>query len=55
MIIIDCPHCGKKHILSPDEVERLFRTGKVVVDCGCGKLYTVEQGDDCFFTTSHET
>lgn len=51
MIIVNCPHCGKQHVLLPDEIERLFRAGKVVItECSCGRMYTVEQGDDCYFT-----
>lgn len=52
MIIVDCPHCGKQHALLPDEIKKLIRTGKVVItDCSCGRMYTVEQGDDCYFTS----
>lgn len=51
MITVNCPHCGQEHILMPDEIDTLVRTGKVVItDCTCGMLFTVEQGDDCFFT-----
>lgn len=51
MITVTCPYCGKERILYPDEVEILLRSGKVVItDCSCERLYTVEQGDDCFFT-----
>ena len=51
MIVVECPHCGEKHILLPDEIDILFRSGKfVVTNCQCDKLYTVEQDDDCYFT-----
>lgn len=51
MIIVNCPNCGKEHILYPDEIEDLIKGGKTVItDCPCEKLYTVEQGDDCYFT-----
>lgn len=51
MIIVNCPHCGKQHVLFPSEIERLFKVGKVVIaDCSCGRMYTVGQGDDCYFT-----
>lgn len=51
MIIVNCPHCGKEHIINPNEEENLIRGGKAVVtDCDCGKLYTIEEGDDCYFT-----
>ena len=51
MIIVDCPHCGKQHALLPDEIEKLIRTGKVVIaECSCGHIYTVEQGEYCYFT-----
>lgn len=51
MITVTCPHCGKERILHHDETEILLKSGKVVItDCSCGRLYTVEQGDDCFFT-----
>lgn len=51
MIVVECPHCGEKHILLPDEIDILFRSGKfVVTNCRCDKLYTVEQDDDCYFT-----
>lgn len=47
MIIVDCPHCGKEHILMSDEIDTLIRSGKVVIIyCNCGRLYTVEQGED---------
>ncbi len=50
MIIVNCPHCGKEHILYPDELENLIRGRKVVItDCSCGKLYTIEQGSDRLF------
>ena len=51
MIVVNCPHCGKQHMLFPNEIEILIRTGKVVItECSCGRMYTVEQGDDCYFT-----
>ncbi len=51
MITVECPHCGKEHILLPEEVEELLRHRRVVVNsCKCDRSYTVEQGDDCFFT-----
>lgn len=52
IIIVNCPHCGKEHMVNPDEIEKLIKSGKAVVaDCDCGKLYTIEQGDECYFTT----
>lgn len=52
MIIVDCPHCGKQHALLHDEIETLIRSGKVVItECSCGRMYTVEQGDDCYFAS----
>lgn len=51
MIIVNCPRCGKEYVLKPDEIDKLIRAGKTVItDCSCGNLYTVEQGDDCYFT-----
>lgn len=51
MITLECPHCGKEHILLPEEVKELLIHGKVVItSCKCGRIYTVEQGDDCYFT-----
>lgn len=50
MIIVNFPHCGKEHILHPDEINVLIRNGKsVITNCPCRRLYTVEQGDDCYF------
>jgi transcription initiation factor TFIIIB Brf1 subunit/transcription initiation factor TFIIB len=51
MIFAECPHCGRKHILSTYEMERLIKSGKLVIaDCACGMMYTIEQDDDCYFT-----
>lgn len=51
MIIVNCPHCGKEHMLYPEKIEDLIRKGKTVIaDYPCGRLFTVEQGDDCYFT-----
>jgi hypothetical protein len=50
MITVECPYCGRKHILSPDEIELLARAGKLVIaDCQCETMYTIEQDDNCYF------
>lgn len=50
MIIVDCLNYGKQHALLPDEIETLIRSWKVAItECLCGRMYTVEQGDDCYF------
>ena len=46
MIIVNCPHCGKEHMVNQDEMDDIVRGGKSVVDCDCGKLYVIEDDFD---------
>lgn len=50
-IYVKCPHCEEIRKLTPDETEKILKTGKqVICDCLCGKMYTVEIDNDAIFT-----
>lgn len=52
-IIVTCPHCGERHLITTYEKECLCELGKAVVNCSsCDKLYTVRQDTDGFFVSS---
>lgn len=49
-IIVECPHCEKLQTTTDEEYAELSQYGKVVRECECGKLFTIKQDDEVYYT-----
>ena len=44
MIVVNCQHCNKQHIVYPDEIANLIRQGKTVIpDCKRKRVFELEE------------